>query len=243
MTSPLDGTTWILTALDGEPALPGVDVTLTVEGGTVTGTDGCNRYRGAVTVNGHGFRLAPGMATTLMACTEPVMRQAGAFAAALHEATGYEVRDGGTLVLVDASGAARATFTAQNRDLTGTAWVVTAYNNGRQAVVSPLRDTEITAEFASGTLSGSAGCNRYHATWQADGNGITIGPVATTRRFCGEPEGVMEQEAQYLRALEAAVTLRLEGDRLELRTADGALSVTLARAASPETPRTPSPPA
>ena len=43
--------------------------------------------------------------------------------------------------------------------------------------------------------------------------------------FCAEPEGVMDQEAQYLAALETAATYTISADRLELRTADGALAV------------------
>jgi heat shock protein HslJ len=35
----------------------------------------------------------------------------------------------------------------------------------------------------------------------------------------------MEQEAQYLSALETAATYKIEGKVLELRTADGALAV------------------
>ncbi|NCD21033.1 MAG: META domain-containing protein [Actinobacteria bacterium] len=46
----------------------------------------------------------------------------------------------------------------------------------------------------------------------------------------GEPEGVMEQEAAFLQALEWAAVSRREGDRLELCTGDGALAVSLVRA-------------
>jgi hypothetical protein len=42
--------------------------------------------------------------------------------------------------------------------------------------------------------------------------------------FCGEPEGVMDQEAQYLAALPTAARYSVSGPRLELRTADGALA-------------------
>ena len=41
---------------------------------------------------------------------------------------------------------------------------------------------------------------------------------------------MMEQEQQYLKALQTAATARFEGERLELRTADGALAATLAKA-------------
>jgi heat shock protein HslJ len=39
----------------------------------------------------------------------------------------------------------------------------------------------------------------------------------------------MQQEALFLAALQSAATFRIDGDRLELRTADVALAVSLTR--------------
>jgi heat shock protein HslJ len=50
--------------------------------------------------------------------------------------------------------------------------------------------------------------------------------------MCGQPEGRMAQEAQFLAALASATSSRREADRLELRTATGALAVS-ARLAAP----------
>lgn len=114
--------------------------------------------------------------------------------------------------------------------LAGTAWQVTGYNNGRQAVVSVLNGTELTMEFpADGRVAGSAGCNRYTGTFKQDGGTLSFGPAAATRRMCVEPEGILEQEQRFLKALETVATARQEADRLELRTADGAMAVTLHR--------------
>jgi heat shock protein HslJ len=43
--------------------------------------------------------------------------------------------------------------------------------------------------------------------------------------MCGEPEGIMGQEEQFLKALEHSKTFKAEGKTLELRDADGALQV------------------
>jgi heat shock protein HslJ len=43
---------------------------------------------------------------------------------------------------------------------------------------------------------------------------------------------VMEQEQQFLNALQTVATARFEGDRLELRTAADALAATLSRASA-----------
>jgi heat shock protein HslJ len=42
--------------------------------------------------------------------------------------------------------------------------------------------------------------------------------------MCSEPEGIMEQETEYLAALETAATYNIEGERLQLRTAEGSLA-------------------
>jgi heat shock protein HslJ len=161
---------------------------------------------------------------TMMACPEPIMKQATDYMTALEAAATYQIQDG-TLSLLDADGAVLATFGAQPTSLAGTSWTVIGYNNGKGGVVSVIIDTEITAVFGEdGTLSGSAGCNNYTAAYEADDDGnISIGPAAATQMMCSEPEGIMEQESQYLAALETAATYRMEGDRMELRTADGAM--------------------
>lgn len=228
----LDGTTWILGTLDGRPPLPGTDVTLSFEAGAAFGSDGCNRYRASYELGEDGrLAVGPAMATTLMACAEDVMVQAAAYGAALRATASARLHDDGALALAEADGTVRITFTAQDTALEGTDWRVTAYNNGRQAVVSVLLETELTVSFGDGMVSGSAGCNRYRASFESDENRrVAVGPALSTRRICSSPEGVMEQEAAFLRALEWAAVIRREGDRLELRTGDGALAVSLVRA-------------
>jgi hypothetical protein len=43
----------------------------------------------------------------------------------------------------------------------------------------------------------------------------------------------MEQEHAFFKALETAATARIEGNQLELRTADGALALSLERNPAP----------
>jgi heat shock protein HslJ len=42
--------------------------------------------------------------------------------------------------------------------------------------------------------------------------------------MCSEPEGVMDQEGQYLAALQSAAKYQIEGNVLQLRTSDDALA-------------------
>lgn len=120
------------------------------------------------------------------------------------------------------------TGTAWANALADTGWNVTAYNNGKQAVTSLIAGTEITVHFdEDGRLYGTSGCNDYTTSYSVDGNRISLRPAAATRKFCTLPDGVMQQEAAYLDALESAATWQVRGDTLELFTKDGALAVTM----------------
>ena len=105
--------------------------------------------------------------------------------------------------------------------LAGTDWEVANYNNGRGALVSLLVDSRIALDFGTdGQVSGNAGCNNYFASYRVNGNNITIDQPGSTSLFCAEPEGVMDQEAEFLEALQTAVTFRITGDTLEIRSAE-----------------------
>lgn len=228
-TITLNDTSWVLVNVNGQPVVSEPLVTNTFANGTIKGTDGCNRYSTSYTVNGDKISVNKNIATTMMACPEPVMQQAVAYITALTQAVTYKI-NGQQLALLDASGKTLATFTYQSSELGGTSWIVTGYNNGKQAVVSVLIGSELTADFSTdGKLRGSAGCNNYTATYESSGKNIKIGRVASTREMCADPAGVMEQETQYVKALETAATYRRDGNHLELRTTDGALAAKFVR--------------
>lgn len=217
----LNGTVWVLSALPGQSLLPDATVTARFEGARVQGTDGCNRYSAPYTETGSTLQVGPRGASTQMACPPAVMKQAEAFMGALTRASTYRVADG-RLQLLAADGTALATLAPQPQSLSGTSWRVTGYNNGKQAVVSVLAGAEITAAFSEdGKLSGSAGCNTYNTSFTTDGSSIQIGPAATTRMMCQTPEGVIEQEAAYLSAIQTAASYQLQGNSLTLKDADG----------------------
>lgn len=228
-TDDLAGTSWMLTVLGGQPALKDTTITLNIEDGRASGSDGCNRYTAAYKADGANIKIHQ-PASTMMSCPEPIMVQAARYTKALEQPATYEVEDE-RLTLLDAGGLRLATFAAQSGDLSGTSWEVIAYNNGKQAVVSVASGTTLTAIFgAGGKLTGDAGCNNYTASYKTDGKKLVIGPARTTRKMCAEPPNIMEQEAQYLEALTTAATYRIDGSKLELRTAGGARAATFRRA-------------
>ena len=115
--------------------------------------------------------------------------------------------------------------------LAGTRWTVANFNNGASAVVGLIPGTSITLEFdGAGRVSGNAGCNSYFASYRASGASLTVDRPGTTSLLCESPEGVMQQEQQYLAALNSAATFLISGDALQIRTGADALAVRAVRA-------------
>jgi len=232
----LDGSAWTLASLPGGLPAGSAVPTLAFDAARASGSDGCNRYFAMYTPKSTGQLQFGQRGGTQMACPPDQSQMADAFNAALAATRAYRIEDG-QLLLLDAGGTVRATFDPQATTLAGTTWRVTGYNNGKQAVVSVISGSTLGVSFgAGGKLSGSGGCNSFTGSYRAEGKTIGIGPLAATRKACALPEGVMAQEAAFLRALESAATTRREGHRLELRTENGALAATLQSAAAPSDP-------
>jgi heat shock protein HslJ len=230
---PLDGTAWTLTSLGGRTPPTGTTATARFEGSRVQGTNGCNRYSAPVVIQGTKVEVSPNAATTNMACPPDIMKLADAFMTALVSARSYRISSH-QLDLLGADGTVLATFSAQSQSLAGSSWHVTGLNNGRGGVVSLVAGTSVTMNFATGgKVAGSGGCNNYTSTYTQVGGKLTFTPAAATRRMCAA-SGVMEQEHAFLKALESAATARVEGNELELRTADGALALSLVRNPEPD---------
>ncbi|MEO1070028.1 MAG: META domain-containing protein [Cyanobacteria bacterium J06638_6] len=198
------------------------DASIRFSDGRISGNATCNRFFGTYSLEVDALTIQSG-GSTLMACPEEFMAQEQAFMGALEQVEGYEIA-ADTLQLYDAEGNVLLTFDkAVSPALTGTLWQLIAYNNGREAVVSTLADSTITAIFdGNGRLSGFAGCNNYGASYTVTADAINIGPGISTRKFCAQPDGVMTQETAYLQALEMADVFTIEGSTLVLSTADGA---------------------
>jgi heat shock protein HslJ len=218
----LDGTHWNVVELAGEPVDSEAEGTLDFYDDDVTGTAFCNGFGGSYDRDGSELTFGE-QERTVMACIEPegVMELESAYLEALARVAAYRVEES-DLILLDEQGTELVKLTpATSVSLEGTSWQLTGLNTGL-AMMSPVGDSEITATFEDGTVSGTAGCNQYNAAYALDTDALTIGPAASTRMACMAPEGVMEQEAAYLGALEDAATYTVLRDQLRLTDADGA---------------------
>ena len=218
--APLEGPTWQLKGLPGhKPAdLAALrrPVSLRFSEGRVTGFAGCNTVTGSYMAKGSSLTFK--LASTMMACVGAASDIERAFLEALKGPVTHATT-GDRLTLTTASGTVLEFGRAAEATLTGHAWNVTQFNNGRQAVVSLLADTTLTMSFANGKVSGKAGCNTFNAPYNTKGDSITIGPAVTTRMMCAD--AVMTQERQFLTALQSTTRWAIEGGELDMHRADG----------------------
>lgn len=241
-TTGLAGTKWdVISVNNGNNGVVSVitGTTLTLafgKDGGVNGNAGCNSFTGTYTSENNGLNIGP-LASTQKLCSEPagVMDQEAQYLAALQKAATYQIA-GDVLTIRDASDATQmvAKVAAPPPSLGGTKWDVVNYNNGKEAVVSVTTGTELTLNFgADGRVSGSAGCNSFTGTFESADGTLKIGPLASTRMLCSEPAGIMEQEAQYLTALQNSATYEIVNGALTIRDTAGAMQVVANTAAAP----------
>ncbi|MBI1351845.1 MAG: META domain-containing protein [Actinomycetales bacterium] len=71
-----------------------------------------------------------------------------------------------------------------------------------------------------GNVYGDAGCNRFTGSYRVHGNSLTIGPLASTLKFC---EGRMDAEQSFLMTLQDATTYRATTKVLKIYSPDSML--------------------
>lgn len=233
----LAGTRWVLAgtvaADTGEltPAAAVATLDFDRDGSALSGSTGCNRFRGSFEQRGSALTITLGP-MTLMACIdEAVDAQERALLRLLPGVAAFALAD--TLTLRDETGQTVLVYGPGIDSLGGTSWVATGVNDGAHAVVSDALTDTVTAEFGDdGRVSGSTGCNRYRGEVETSTSGeMRIRNVATTRR-AGSPEA-MELERRFLAALERVTTYRIDGITLTLRDAGGATQVAWRLASGP----------
>ena len=224
----IDGTSWALKTYDVSgtaTAVPtGTRVDARFADGKVSGFAGCNVYNATATISGASIKVGPA-ATTQMACDPDKTALEAAYLGNLAKATTFTASSD-SLTMFDSGAKAILVYAAAAANPLEGSWDVTGYNNGNQAVVSPVPGSKLTAVFTADQVSGSAGCNDYSGGYTLDGTTLKIGPLAATRRACAD-QAVNDQEQQFLTALQDATTFSQSGNIVTLKVAGGANQVTL----------------
>jgi heat shock protein HslJ len=102
-------------------------------------------------------------------------------------------------------------------DLEGKDWVVTQ-------ILDASGDTQIvefgiSAAFDGSSITGVVACNSYNAGYEATGNEISFGEIATTMALCPPDEQAVAD--RYLELLAGAATYAVEGRSMSMSDAQG----------------------
>ncbi|MFL5709357.1 MAG: META domain-containing protein [Chloroflexota bacterium] len=110
--------------------------------------------------------------------------------------------------------------------LEGTLWRLTGYLGPDGNAVEVPEAISASATFADATVSGNAGCNDYTGGYTVDGDKLTIGPLASTRKACGPAQSALE--TVFLTALGRVATFTASPTELQLKTAEGKVGLSFA---------------
>jgi heat shock protein HslJ len=101
--------------------------------------------------------------------------------------------------------------------LEGESWILTQMltAGGQTEIVQ----TGVSAQFDGSTISGNAGCNAYHASYEATGSEISFGPIAATKKIC--PEDEQSTEDRYLQLLAEIGSFEVSGRSMSMNDTDG----------------------
>jgi heat shock protein HslJ len=224
----IDGTSWALKTYDVSGTATQVPAGTRVDAkfadGKVSGFSGCNIYNAPVTISGATIKVG-NAATTMMACEPDKTALEQAYLANLAKAATFTATKD-TLTMFDSAGKSILVYSAAAANPLEGSWDVTGYNNGKQAVTSPVAGSTLTAIFTADQVSGSAGCNTYSGPYTLNGTTLKIGPLASTMKACAD-QAVNDQEQQFLAALQASTTYDQTGNILTLKAAGGENQVTL----------------
>ncbi len=238
--TPLTGALWSLVALGDvkNPLQPVKGSNFTAQfilipgapSGVLNGTTGCNEYTAVYAASIDQIKINAPVSSQNSSCVPGLTDQEKNYYLALNNATTYHIT-GNTMTIPYDNGKQALVFTGTLLEeakrpalstLNGTTWFL--WYNGNTPI---LAGTTIYAQFAinsdgtSGTISGSAGCNTYTASF---GNGLSVQTTLNALQTCNSPQGIMDQEVSYINVLSRGYGYWQTGDQLIVNTGLGALT-------------------
>jgi heat shock protein HslJ len=216
----LDGRTFASTAVEGHELVPGTQVALRFDAGTLGAQAGCNSLSGGYAVEDGTLRWTAEPVQTMIGCEPSLQRQdewlaellTGGVEVAADGADGLTLTRG-DVVLELREGAAPGAGTPP--PIAGTTWRLKtiAGRDGTAASVPAGVRTPTLRIGEDGTAEVFAGCNRgsARATLRDDGF-VVFGPLMLTRMACDE--AAMRVEQAVTSVLDGRVALGFAGPDL-----------------------------
>jgi len=222
--TPLNGTFWYLASFNGNPLVPGTEITagfVVHEGGLtgeISGSGGCNAYNATISEN---FSIGP-IASTRKACAQPVLDQEGGYFDWLSNAYTYD-RAGDQLLISTVHGVLvynSYPTLDQSAELQNVTWHLVSVGT-----LSAVPGSNSTAFFHSdgATLNGFTGCNDFTGSYNAQpGNKLAISGMTSTKAACST-EALTKQEEALLIFLPSATAYTVNGTSMQIQTVDGSV--------------------
>ncbi len=211
-------TAWSVVTYGLEMQVPPVDdTTLTVNFmvDRYNGYTGCNYMLGVLNVGAEMLEVHWPSLSAATCEDEVLAKQESDFLTALTTADSYVMQDN-QLQLTYGDVSVMTLDPLESLPFEGTTWNLQFIQQQPVGWVPPLDEATLTAVFDGGSISGNAGCNTYTGSYEIDGNKFVVSDLATTQKMC-ESEDLMQQETDYLKALQAAAIILQHPRSFELR--------------------------
>lgn len=210
----LDGRSFVSTAVRGRQLVPGTEVTIRFEDGTLGVTAGCNSLGGTYAIADGTLRWTAAPAMTMIGCEPALQRQDDWLAAFLSDGATVAAPDARTLAL-EHDGVtielAEGASAAQPPPIAGTDWTLESIGGRGDTVSSvPSGVPAPTLRIDAGRAAVFAGCNRGGGNVQVRDDGFAVfGPLKLTRKACDR--AAMAVERQVTSMLDGRVALGFDG--------------------------------
>ena len=218
---PVDGIKYLSTSVTGRDLVAGTRIELTVNGGNVSASAGCNSVFGPVRIQDGRMSVPEPLGMTAMGCLTPGQGEQDSWLMSfLQDGPALAVAgDGFTLT---GSGVSVTLSPQQPAALTGTVWELTTIS--KDGVSQGWADLAAPRIAINGELlTFNTGCNTGSGPVTVSGQRLTIGPLASTRRACVD-DTVGKIEQTMLATLSGQVDFHIAGSQLTLERADTALT-------------------
>lgn len=224
--TPLVGSEWILTQLNGSPALTETQINLEFRDDGAGGYSGCNWYGGHPEISGNSIRFGDISMTLRLCHPESLVEQEQRYHDLLRTVEHFEIV-GTTLSMSDASGATTLVFerrevaTVDPSLLIDTTWLLVEFNDGEAAGPPGLLTFEDESSFTT-----RDGCYNYSGSYTTDGDKLSMPASEANAHACLQPLDVQTNPANLANAMGGVAWYRLDADasELELLHYDGSVA-------------------